>query len=82
MIPEGNYPNVIRKRMIYTTPTNYDSNVVIPVSRNYQRITTYGFDPRLKHSDGHDKDTAYDSRLTDYGLRLTDLHHIPRDKPC
>ena len=45
--------------------------VVIPVSRNYQRITTYGFDPWGKSSHGYDKDTVYDLRLTTYGLRIS-----------
>ena len=39
----------------------------------YQRLTTYGFDPRDKPSDGYTKDEAYDLRLTNYGLRLTAL---------
>ena len=37
--------------------------VVIPVSRNYQRLTTYGFDSWGRPSHGYDKDTVYDLRL-------------------
>ena len=42
--------------------------VVIPVSRNYQRLTTYGFDPLGKPSYGYAEDTAYELRLTTYGF--------------
>ena len=45
----------------------------------YQRLTTYGFDPLDKLSDGYNEDTAYDLRLTTYGLRIWD--RIPRDNP-
>ena len=44
--------------------------VVIPVSRNYQRFTTYGFDLLGKPSYGYAEDTAYGLRLTTYDLRL------------
>ena len=36
----------------------------IPVSRKYQRLTTYGFDLWGKPSQGYDKDIAYDLRVT------------------
>ena len=38
---------------------------------DYQRLTTYGFDPWGKPSHGYDKDTTYYLRLTGYGLRVT-----------
>ena len=50
----------------------------------YQRLTTYGFDPKDKPSDGYIKDKAYDIRLTTYGLRLTTYglgDRIPKDNP-
>ena len=42
-------------------------SVAIPVSRNYRRLSTFGFDPP---SDGYDKDMAYELRITAYDLRL------------
>jgi len=48
----------------------------------YQRLTTYGFDPLDKPSDGYTKDKDYGLRLTNYGLRLTAYgfgNRIPKD---
>ena len=39
----------------------------------YQRLTTYGFDPRDKPSDGYTEDTAYHLRIMAYDLRLPAL---------
>jgi len=50
----------------------------------YQRLTTYGFDPQDKPSDGYTKDKAYELRLTAYVSRLTAYgfgNRIPRDNP-
>ena len=45
--------------------------MVIPVSRKYKRLTTYGFDLWGKPAHGYDKVTVYDLRLRTCGLRLT-----------
>ena len=42
----------------------------------YQRLTTYGFDPRYKPSDGYTKDKAYDLRLTALGTVFPEISRI------
>ena len=60
--------NTLKKQLIHRI------FVVIPLSRNYQRLTTYGFDPLGKPLDGYALDTTYDLRIKAYDLqRVTDL---------
>ena len=48
--------------------------VVIPVSLQYQRLTTYGFDapgkPIYSHTEDLRRLTTYDLCITNYGLRV------------
>jgi len=50
------------------------SNVVIPVSKNYQRIT-YGFDPPVR---GNSYMDMLEIRFTTYGLRFMGYGLYPR----
>ena len=56
--------------------TTKKGNVAIPVSSNYQRLTTYGFDPLGKPSDGYDKDTTYDLRVSTVFLEISRIEDI------
>ena len=42
----------------------------------YQRLTTYGFDPLDKPSDGYNEDTTYDLRLTALGTVFPEIIRI------
>jgi len=63
-----------RKQLIYYLHDVCGNSTYIT---EYQRLTTYGFDPRDKPSDGYTKDKAYDLRITAYGFG----NRIPEDNP-
>ena len=58
------------------TLNHHTTSVVIPVSRNYPRLTTYGFDPW-----GNPQMAMIKIPITTYDLRVTGSNRIPRDKP-